>query len=206
MAPPVFVFNPQAAQSMLHEIMERSGQNLTACYQCRRCAAGCPVGQENDHATPDRLIRAIVVGDREQALNHELVWKCVSCYTCGTRCPNNIHTVKITETLKQMAKEAGVSPSAPKVAAFHEAFVASGLAWGRVNEAHLMGIYVRKSVFKDLAALNFSATYQELRGLTDLAVAMLKHKRMHFGWQSAKGRSEINRLNPAVRAHQGDGS
>ncbi|MCC6346414.1 MAG: heterodisulfide reductase subunit C-like protein, partial [Nitrospirales bacterium] len=32
------------AKPLLQEIMERSGQNLLACYQCRRCAAGCPVG------------------------------------------------------------------------------------------------------------------------------------------------------------------
>ena len=39
-----------------------SGQKLLACYQCRRCAAGCPVGEESG-VTPDRLIRMLLLGD-----------------------------------------------------------------------------------------------------------------------------------------------
>src|SRR5450759_3091703 len=110
------------AQPFLDEITSRSGQNLQACYQCRRCAAGCPVGEETG-VTPDRLIRLILVGDREAALNNLLVWQCVACYTCGTRCPNNIQTARITETLKQMSKEAHLDPLKPRIADFPSSFM-----------------------------------------------------------------------------------
>jgi heterodisulfide reductase subunit C len=63
------------------------------------------VGEETGYVTPDRLIRMILLGDREKALSDGLVWKCVSCYTCGTRCPNEIQTARITETLKQMSRK-----------------------------------------------------------------------------------------------------
>ena len=98
-------FRPDAAKPLLDEVTQRSGQNLSACYQCRRCAAGCPVTEETGNVSPDFLIRMIALGDSENALSNELVWKCVSCYTCGTRCPNNIHSARITETLKKMADE-----------------------------------------------------------------------------------------------------
>src|SRR5512145_3556201 len=95
----------ESGASLAQEVARRSGQNLLACYQCRRCAASCPVGAESV-VTPDRLIRMILLGDDKGALENMLVWKCLACYTCGTRCPNNIQTARITETLKQMGKEA----------------------------------------------------------------------------------------------------
>ena len=55
-------FKPESANSLMKEVMERSGQNLTACYQCRRCAAGCPVGEETGFVTPDLLIRMVAFG------------------------------------------------------------------------------------------------------------------------------------------------
>jgi heterodisulfide reductase subunit C len=123
--------------TLAREVAERSGQNLLACYQCRRCAAGCPVGKESG-VTPDRLIRMLLLGDEQGAIDNLLVWKCLACYTCGTRCPNNIQTARITEVLKQISKKEHHAPLLPKVAAFHGAFVkAAGrpgasatVAWG----------------------------------------------------------------------------
>ena len=115
-------FDPELSRPLVEEVMERSGQNLLACYQCRRCAAGCPVGDETG-VTPDRLIRMVLLGERDEAVNNLLVWKCVACYTCGTRCPNNIQTARITETLKQMSKEAHLEPLSPTWPHFHDAFM-----------------------------------------------------------------------------------
>ncbi|NTW61025.1 MAG: heterodisulfide reductase subunit C-like protein, partial [Nitrospirae bacterium] len=72
MSSSVFTYDAATSKPLLDEVQKRSGQNLQACYQCRRCAAGCPVGEETG-VTPDRLIRLIVVGDREAALNNLLV-------------------------------------------------------------------------------------------------------------------------------------
>jgi heterodisulfide reductase subunit C len=173
--------------------MQRSGQNLQACYQCRRCAAGCPVGEETG-VTPDRLIRMILVGDKEAALNNLLVWKCVSCYTCGTRCPNNIQTARITETLKLMSKEAHSKPLVPRIADFHNAFMTSTGHLGRVNEIELMAIYETKTMFKELAQGNLKAMFEEMTNQGKLGAEMTKKKRMHFGMDRVKNRAEIKAL------------
>jgi heterodisulfide reductase subunit C len=196
-------FKPQNAGSLLTEVMERSGQNLTACYQCRRCAAGCPVGEETGYMTPDRLIRTVVLGNRDAALNNELVWKCVSCYTCGTRCPNDIQTARITETIKKMSKEAHLVPLNPKVAEFHHAFTNSGLRWGRVNEIEFMGLYEMKNSINSAKHMEFRAIVKEIKAQADLGLSMLKLKRMHFGLQSAKGRKEIKRLYKKAKKARG---
>ena len=185
---------PEIANPLVQEVMERSGQPLVACYQCRRCAAGCPVGEETGFITPDRLIRMINLGDREGALNNALVWQCVSCYTCGTRCPNDIMTGRITETLKKMAKEAHLEPLKPKVAFFHNTFVRSGLRWGRLNEGEFITLYELKIFLKDALRFRFKAIYNEIKSQIKLALSMMGRKRLHFGIQSSQGRREIKRL------------
>lgn len=196
-------FQPQKARSFMTEVMERSGQNLAACYQCRRCAAGCPVGEETGYVTPDRLIRMVALGNREAALNNELVWKCVSCYTCGTRCPNDIQTARITETIKKMSKEANLEPLNGKVAAFHHAFINSGLRWGRVNEMEFMGLYEMKNSIHAAKRMEFKAIYTEIKTQADLGLSMYKLKRMHFGLQTAGGRKEIKRLYKKAKKARG---
>lgn len=194
MTVPAIEVNPAQAQPFLKQVMDRSGQNLSACYQCRRCAAGCSVGDETDFFTPNLLIRMVVLGNRQQALSNELVWKCVSCYTCGTRCPNDIQTARITETLKKMAKEEHLEPLQPQIADFHDAFVRSGIRWGRVNEMEFMGAYEMKFALRKLSAGKFGAIFSELNTQARLGMGMMRHRRMHFGFLMAKGRKEIKAL------------
>ena len=184
----------QVHQPLLNEVIRRSEQNLYACYQCRRCASGCPVGQEVDNSTPDRLIRMLICGEKERALNNGLVWKCLSCYTCGTRCPNGIQTARITETLKKMAKERQLEPLNYKVAHFHTSFLNSGLRWGRVNEAEFMGAYELKNTFTNLKRKDFKAISTELGKQLRFALSMLKLRRMHGGFMTVKGRKELKNL------------
>ncbi len=184
----------EVAGSLAQEVAERSGQNLNACYQCRRCAAGCPVGDDTG-VTPDRLIRMVVLGDRDAALNNLLVWKCVACYTCGTRCPNSIHTARITETLKQMIKEQHLEPMAPKVANFHSAFLASTSHFGRVNEMEFMAIYDFKTAVNELTkGGGLKAIIADLKNQMQLGQAMMKLKRFHISIDKIKGVAEVKRL------------
>ena len=188
-------FTPVNTTPFVSEVMERSGQNLVSCYQCRRCAGACSVGEETGYMTPDRLIRLIIMGEKNQALDNALVWKCVSCYTCGTRCPNGIQTGRITETLKKMAKENHMAPKEPKIAYFHDAFVHSALRWGRVNEMEFMGLYELRNTIHHLREQNFRALYNEIKAQSRLAINMTRLKRMHLKFLYAKGRSELKRLN-----------
>lgn len=193
MSSSVLNYDAAVSRSLVEEVKKRSGQNLQACYQCRRCAAGCPVGEETG-VTPDRLIRMVLVGDKEAALNNLLVWKCVACYTCGTRCPNDIQTARITETLKQMSKEAHLEPLTPRIADFHNAFMKSTGHLGRVNEIELMAIYETKTLFKELAKGNLKAMFEEMKSQGKLGAEMTKKKRMHFGMDRVKNRAEIKAL------------
>ncbi len=190
----VLHFEPEISQSLIREVMDRSGQNLLACYQCRRCAAGCPVGDETG-VTPDRLIRMIIFGEREEVLNNLLVWKCVACYTCGTRCPNNIQTARINEALKQISKEARVEPLLPKVAAFHDAFLRSISHFGRVNEIEFIGLYGTQNAKRELKhGGGWKAVADEMKDHAKLGISMMKKKRIRFRLDKIKRLPEIKRL------------
>ena len=182
-----------ALNPLARAVMERSGQNLFACYQCRKCAAGCPVADEAG-MTPDRLIRTVLMGGRDEAMNNLLVWKCVACYTCGARCPNGIQTARINETLKQMAKEAHAEPLRPGIAAFHEAFMKAASHFGRLNELELMGIFETGNAKRALRSGKLKAFWDDLRLALRLGFSMARKKRMHFGIAKVKKRSGIKAL------------
>ncbi len=194
-------FEPETAEPLAEYVMERSGQNLTACYQCRRCASGCPVGEETGYLTPDRLIRLILLGDAEAALSNGLVWKCVSCYTCGTRCPNQIQTARIVETLKRMSKEAQVETLQPRIANFHDAFVEASARHGRLNELEFMALYQLKNVAEGIRTKDLKSMVVEIVEQGKIGIAMLRLRRLRPGFHTAKGRAEVKRL---FRRSKGD--
>lgn len=186
----LLTYDPADAKRFAVEVMERSNQNIFACYQCRRCASGCSVGQEIGF-TPDRLIRMVITGNRKAAFENTLVWQCVSCYICGTRCPNSIQGGRVTETLKKMSREEHVVPMSPTIAYFHDSFVTGCTRWGRVNEIQFMGVYEMKSMAKNLVNLRFAAVWKELRDQSRLVAALFKQKRLHLKLQTARGRNEV---------------
>ena len=133
------------------EVQEKSGQNLSRCYQCTRCTAGCPTVEWYEwpnHA----VVRMIQRGMRDELLGSKTIWMCVTCDTCGTRCPNGIYLAPIMDTLRSMALAEGRPVPEPAVLAFHQAFVASARRFGRVHEATMLAAYKMKTrdFFTDL--------------------------------------------------------
>ncbi len=58
-------------------------------------------------STPRRLFALINAGQREQVLDSNTMWMCVSCYLCTSRCPQQIPITDIMYTLKRMSVEQG---------------------------------------------------------------------------------------------------
>lgn len=182
------------AQKFTQQVAQRSGQPLLSCYQCKRCAAGCPVADDSADFTPDKLIRTIIFGDLTSSLDNQLIWRCVSCYTCGARCPNGIQTGRITEILKQMSHEQAVRPLQVKVDIFHHSFLNSAIRFGRVNELEFMLHYETQYLLKLIKNKNFSKVLQELATQTKLGRTMYQLKRLHLTFTASKGRKVFKRI------------
>ncbi|MBI4495472.1 MAG: 4Fe-4S dicluster domain-containing protein [Deltaproteobacteria bacterium] len=131
-------------------IPERKGA-VQECYQCQRCTAGCPVAFAMDYK-PNQIVQLVSLGLEERALASRTIWICASCYTCGTRCPNDIDIARVMDELRQRALREGVPPAEKEVPLFHAAFLDSIRAHGRVHEIGLIARYKMKTgkFFEDL--------------------------------------------------------
>lgn len=54
------------------EVEERSGQNVSTCYQCGNCTAGCPAGFVYDRQV-SQIMRGVQLGLREQVLRSNAI-------------------------------------------------------------------------------------------------------------------------------------
>jgi len=140
------------SQSELAEaVLSESGQNVNLCYQCRKCAAGCPISYAMDYK-PAQLIHAIRLGLDELVLNSKTMWLCASCETCTTRCPQEVDVAKVMDAVKIVALRKGVKPAIPEVASFYKAALSNIKMCGRMYElGMIIGLKLRTfDFFKDM--------------------------------------------------------
>ncbi|MHC4426102.1 MAG: 4Fe-4S dicluster domain-containing protein [Planctomycetota bacterium] len=140
------------SQSRLAEaVLSESGQNVNLCYQCRKCAAGCPISYAMDYK-PAQLIHAIRLGMDDLVLNSNTMWLCASCETCTTRCPQDVDVAKVMDAVKITAKRRGIKPTIPQVASFNKAALSSIKMCGRMFEVGMIVDFKLRTLdfFKDM--------------------------------------------------------
>ena len=159
--------------SFLEEAKKRSGEDLSLCYQCLKCTAGCPTAPYMD-VRPNNIIRMIQMGMKEEVLGSSAIWFCVSCETCGTRCPNKIDIGVLMDALREMAVEEGVPAKEKNIHLLHEAFVQSIKRGGRVHEATMLIDYKLRS--KDFMTDLIPGMMLFLKGKIPLMPSFVKGK------------------------------
>ncbi|AAS96877.1 4Fe-4S dicluster domain-containing protein [Nitratidesulfovibrio vulgaris] len=130
-------------ESFIHAVMEESGQDLSHCYQCGNCTAGCPCGFAYDIQV-SQIMRNLQAGRKEKVLNSRSIWLCLSCSSCTTRCPNNIDVARVMDVLRHMARREGRGAERC-VTTFWDAFLASVRKHGRVYELGVVANYVART-------------------------------------------------------------
>lgn len=176
-------------QSFSLEVAKRAKQNLSICYQCGNCTAGCPYGFAYDIPV-SQIMRLVQMGEKEKVLTCKSIWMCASCQSCTTRCPNGIDVALIMDVLRHMAREQGHF-SEKNVKKFTDAFLRSVEKNGRVHEIGLMADYIMKTgrVFTD----------------ADLAPVVLPKGKLSLRPHTIKGRKQIANIFRRFRegAHNG---
>jgi heterodisulfide reductase subunit C len=135
--------------SFLHEIEKASGEAVSTCYQCYKCTGGCPVVGEMD-IFPHRIIRHIILGDREKVLRSKTIWTCLQCITCSVRCPNDIDIAHVFDTLRKKAVKEG-KEAEKDTWLFDSLFLDSVRKHGRLHEIEAILRYKikKKNFFED---------------------------------------------------------
>ena len=146
-------------------IADKSGVDFSACYQCLKCTAGCPVAELTD-SSPAHMIRTVLLGLKDEALSSDFLWLCVGCETCKTRCPQDISARRVVDALKELALEEGRDIAEPNVALLYKHFLNIIRARGRMNEPLLMAHYKWGS--------------KDFTGDRDLGMVMLKKGKIRY--------------------------
>lgn len=166
-------------RTLAEEIEKLSGQKVMSCYQCGECTAGCPVAYIAD-LTPNQAMRMVQLGQDDRALDSSMIWLCVGCETCATRCPRAIELSKVMDALRETAVKRGTAAGEPAIRKFHETFLRSIERGGRVHEVSMLAEYKLRSLnlFSDI----FLGIKMFLKGKLALIPKIIK------------GRGEIKRI------------
>ena len=132
-------------------IKEVQGVDINLCYQCNKCTSGCPFSDLMDY-TPAQLLHLLSLGLKDEAINSNSYWFCVSCGACAARCPNEINLMKVMDALASMALREGIRPKCPDIAAFWKVGLSNIRTFGVMYELGIMAILKLKvgNLFQDL--------------------------------------------------------
>jgi heterodisulfide reductase subunit C len=164
----------KVVSTFLEEVKKKSGENLSLCYQCLKCTVGCPTAPYMD-IRPNSIIRMIQMGQKEAVLASTAIWLCVSCETCGTRCPNKIDIGVLMDALREMSIAEGIPAGEKNIHLLHEAFIKSIERGGRVHEATMLIDYKLRS--KDFTTDLVPGMVLFLKGKIPLLPSFIKGKK-----------------------------
>jgi heterodisulfide reductase subunit C len=172
----------------VERVEELAHTSVTNCYQCGKCSAGCPMGDQMD-ILPSTLIRLVQIGEVKEAASANAVWKCLACLTCTTRCPKEVDIAGVMDALKQISLEKDcVHKDMKEIVLFQKTFLNTIRRNGRTNELELVAEYKIRG---------FLGNFNPFWALKDssLGPAMLAKGKLHIGIGSpVKDKSLVKRI------------
>ncbi len=138
--------------SFAEEIRKRCGENVFLCYQCKKCASGCPSREFMD-GSPTKLMRYVQLGMIDEAMKQNTVWFCMSCLTCSSRCPQDIDIAHIVDAIRILVQEKKIKADTKHMRLFNWLWMRILRYMGRMYEVGLTGMLnlLTGRPFKDLA-------------------------------------------------------
>jgi len=85
------------------------------------------------------------LGFKEKVLKSKTIWVCVSCWTCATRCPNEIDIVRLMDVLRVESLKEGLRSPVDEIPQFHKIFLEEIKKRGRISELGLLFRYKFKT-------------------------------------------------------------
>ena len=120
------------------EVLRRAGPEVLTCVQCGTCSASCPTAHLMKPSIR-QLMKLVLEGRKEEALNCDSIWLCTSCQLCTVRCPRGIKPKSVVAALKDLAEKEGIKG---KDQAYERLFVKQIKDYGRIAELPLSGEFL----------------------------------------------------------------
>lgn len=180
----------EARRQFRREVEETAGTRVSACYQCGKCSAGCPVSFAMEEQ-PRMIMRLVQLGLKDRALGSSAIWLCASCQTCSTRCPGEVRVAETMDVLRQMAWREGYRPPR-RVGAFHRAFLGSVRRSGRLSEIALVA--------------GFKLSTGDLMSDVGLGLDMFRQGKIRLGGHGIHNPEAVRRIFKRVAEADGRGA
>lgn len=158
---------------LVSDVEKLAHTQVSNCYQCGKCTAGCPRGEAMD-AGPTKLIHLVQTGAVLEAAKCESVWQCVSCLTCSTRCPKSVNIAGVVDALRQISVERKITANRfARTVLFQKEFLRNIRRNGRTNELELVAAW---------KILGFMHDFNPCEALKDaqLGPKMFFRHKLHF--------------------------
>ena len=82
---------------------------LTACFECGKCTATCPIaktfGKDDFECTPRSIIEMALLDS--DLVTGDAIWYCLTCDVCTKGCPCDVRFRDFIEDLREIAMEVG---------------------------------------------------------------------------------------------------
>ncbi len=172
----VHLMNRESIHSFRDLVKDLGNEDVSRCYQCGKCTAGCPVAIDMD-VSPNQVMRLVQINDRDRVLASSTIWLCLSCETCTTRCPADIDIARVMDTLRKISVNEGYSSSQPAITNFNKLFLDSIKKHGRLNELEL--------------SVRYSLASRQLFNNIGLALNLLRKGKIALFGQNIMDRNRI---------------
>lgn len=161
------------------EVLRLAGDEVKTCVQCGTCSASCPTAHLMDNSIR-KLVKFVLEGMKDEALNSRSIWLCTSCLACTVRCPRGIRPVAVVSALKQIYEAEGMSNSD---SIHEEIFNRLIKEHGRVSEFFLSAEYILRNPQSAARIISFGAELIP-RGKINIEIRP----------ESIEGRDEVRRI------------
>lgn len=136
----ITISKDKSAESIAQRVREITGVDLSVCYQCRKCTSGCPVSGMAK-CPPSEMMRRLHLDLGDELLDSDILWMCVSCETCSTRCPMGIDVAAVMDALRRIAMERSAAKGEGNVPLFNKAFLKTVEVFGRTYDLAMIAAY-----------------------------------------------------------------
>jgi heterodisulfide reductase subunit C len=136
----ITITKDKRVKGLLQRVAEMTGVDLSVCYQCKRCTSGCPVSKLTQSG-PAEIMRRLHLDAGDELLDSDILWTCVSCETCSSRCPMGIDVAAVMDALRTLAREKHAARQKGNVPLFNRAFLKTVEVFGRSYDIAMITAY-----------------------------------------------------------------
>jgi len=88
-------------------VQDASVKNLYECFSCGTCTAGCPERELDPLYSPRKVIKNVLLGNKDQVYNNPFIEICSSHHRCLTQCPQGVEIPRLMNAIKNIAMREG---------------------------------------------------------------------------------------------------